>query len=67
MLWLLLYNIIFIAPMIAITAALYFGLTTVEKTEEWRKKHLQNLHLVAGAIILLLGVGMLASLWLGYV
>jgi cytochrome c biogenesis protein CcdA/glutaredoxin len=67
MLWLLLYNIVFIAPMVGITLALYFGLTTVEKAEEWRTKNLETLHLVAGAIILLLGIGMLASLWLGYV
>jgi cytochrome c biogenesis protein CcdA/glutaredoxin len=67
MLWLLLYNMVFITPMVGITLALYFGLTTVEKAEEWRTKHLETLHLVAGTIILLLGLGMLASLWLGYV
>jgi cytochrome c biogenesis protein CcdA/glutaredoxin len=66
MLWLVLYNMVFIAPMIAITAAVYFGLTTAEKAEEWRAAHLRTLHLVAGVIILLLGIGMLTSLWLGY-
>jgi cytochrome c biogenesis protein CcdA/thiol-disulfide isomerase/thioredoxin len=66
MLWLVLYNMVFIAPMIAITAAVYFGLTTAEKAEEWRAGHLRTLHLVAGVIILLLGIGMVASLWLGY-
>ena len=67
MLWLVLYNIVFIAPMIAITAAVYFGLTTAEKAEAWRTSHLRTLHLIAGVIILLLGIGMAASLWLGYV
>jgi cytochrome c biogenesis protein CcdA/glutaredoxin len=67
MLWLLLYNIVFVSPMIGITAAVYFGLTTAEKAEAWRTAHLQTLHLVAGAIILLLGLAMAASLWLGYV
>jgi cytochrome c biogenesis protein CcdA len=66
MLWLVLYNIVFVAPMIAITAAIYYGFTTVEKAEQWRTRNLQRLHLIAGIIILLLGVGMLASLWLGY-
>jgi cytochrome c biogenesis protein CcdA/glutaredoxin len=66
MLWLVLYNLVFIAPMIAITAAVYFGLTTAEKAEEWRSSHLQTLHLIAGILILLLGAGMVASLWLGY-
>ena len=67
MLWLVLYNVVFIAPMIAITAAIYFGLTTAEKAEAWRTSHLRVLHLVAGLVILLLGIGMAASLWLGYV
>jgi cytochrome c biogenesis protein CcdA/thiol-disulfide isomerase/thioredoxin len=66
MLWLVLYNLVFVAPMVAITAAVYFGLTTAEKAEAWRTSHLRTLHLIAGAIILLLGAGMMASLWLGY-
>jgi cytochrome c biogenesis protein CcdA len=67
MLWLVLYNIVFIAPMIAITTAVYFGLTTAERAEEWRTHNLRTLHLIAGVIILLLGLGMVASLWFGYV
>ncbi len=66
MLWLVIYNVVFVAPMIAITAAVYFGLTTAEKAEAWRTGHLQTLHLVAGTIIFLLGIAMAASLWLGY-
>jgi cytochrome c biogenesis protein CcdA/glutaredoxin len=66
MLWLVLYNAVFVAPMVGITAAIYFGLTTAEKAEAWRTSHLAILHLIAGAIILLLGVAMVASLWLGY-
>jgi cytochrome c biogenesis protein CcdA/glutaredoxin len=67
MLWLVLYNVVFVSPMVAITVAIYFGLTTAEKAEAWRAQHLQALHLVAGVILLLLGGGMAASLWLGYV
>ena len=63
---LLLYNLIFILPMILITLAVYFGLTTTEKAEEWRQRELKVLHLIAGIIILLLGIGMLASLYLGW-
>lgn len=64
---LLLYNFIFILPMLAITFAVYFGFTTTEKTEEWRQRKLKVLHLIAGVIILLLGVGMLIALKLGFV
>jgi cytochrome c biogenesis protein CcdA len=67
MLWLVLYNVVFVTPMIGITAAVYFGLTTAEKAEAWRTSHLAIMHLIAGVIILLLGAAMLASLWLGYV
>jgi cytochrome c biogenesis protein CcdA len=65
LLWLLLYNAVFISPMIAITLAVYFGMTTAEKVEDWRVKHLRTLHLVAGTLLLLLGIGMLVSLYLG--
>ncbi|MCX6707450.1 MAG: hypothetical protein NT001_04910 [Candidatus Woesearchaeota archaeon] len=63
---LLLYNLIFILPMMIITLAIYFGFTTTEKAEEWRQRELKVLHLIAGIIILLLGIGMLASLYLGW-
>ena len=61
--WLVLYNLIFVLPMVAITAAVYFGLTTAERAEEWRTRNLRRLHLFAGVLILLLGVGMLVTLW----
>jgi len=61
------YNLIFILPMLIITTAVYKGATTAEKTEEWRKEKLKVLHLIAGIIILILGIGMLAALFLGYI
>jgi len=64
---LLLYNFIFILPMLAITLAIYFGIATTEKAEQWRTSKLKTLHLIAGIIILLLGIGMLIALWLGIV
>ena len=64
---LLLYNFIFIIPMIGITLAIYFGIATTEKAEQWRTSKLKILHLIAGIIILLLGIGMLIALWLGMV
>lgn len=64
---LLLYNFIFVLPMLFITGAIYFGFTTTEQAEEWRTKKLKLLHLIAGAAILLLGIAMLVGLWLGYV
>jgi len=65
--YLLLYNFIFVLPMLIITLAIYFGLTTTEKAELWRTKRLKTLHLVAGIIILLLGIGMLTAVALGMI
>jgi len=53
--WLLLYNFIFILPMIIITLAVYKGFSP-EKAEEARQKRLRVLHLIAG--VLMIGIGM---------
>lgn len=64
-LWLLLYNLIFIIPMLIITFAIYFGFTTTEKADEWRLKKLKILHLIAGIVLILLGIGMFVAMSLG--
>jgi cytochrome c biogenesis protein CcdA/glutaredoxin len=66
-LWLLLYNAIFVLPMIAITGAVYLGWTSAEALEQWRTRSLRVLHLVAGIVLLLLGLGLLVALRLGLV
>ena len=53
--WLLYYNLIFIIPMLLITIIIYAGLTSVEKVSGWKEKNIRWLHLVAG--LLLIGVG----------
>ncbi len=63
---LLLYNFIFIIPMLIITLAIYFGFTTTEKAERWRTKKLKILHLIAGLIILALGIIMLIGVIFGF-
>lgn len=57
--WLLLYNLIFILPMLAITTACYIGFTTVENVSGWKEKNIRYLHLIAGIIIFGLGIAML--------
>ncbi len=61
---LLLYNLVFILPMLLITIAISFGFTTTEKAELWRTRKLRVLHLIAGIIILLLGIGMFIAMGL---
>lgn len=58
--WLLiLYNLIFVTPMIFITLASYLGMN-VNKAEEVRVKNLRRLHLIGGIILLVMG-GILLS------
>lgn len=54
---LLLYNLIFILPMLAVVLAVYFGTKKVEDITNWRNKNVRYMHLVAG--ILLLSIGLL--------
>jgi cytochrome c biogenesis protein CcdA/glutaredoxin len=64
-LFLLLYNFIFILPLLGIMLAVHFGFTTTARAERWRQKRLGKLHLITGAIMTLLGI-MLISMQLGY-
>jgi cytochrome c biogenesis protein CcdA len=60
--YMLAYNLIFVLPMLIIVFAMYFGLPP-EKAEEWRKGKLRLLHLIAGIILVALGVVILGG-WL---
>ena len=53
---LLFYNLVFVLPLIFIVFAVYFGFSSVEKAEAWKEKNLKVLHLVAGIIMIALGV-----------
>lgn len=58
---LLLYNVIFVSPMLLITLIVYLGLSRVEDVQNWKDKNIRILHLVAGFLILGLGVAMMAE------
>jgi len=53
--WLLLYNLIFVSPMLAITLIVYGGMTGVENVSGWKDRNIRYLHFVAGVLILILG------------
>lgn len=59
--YLIFYNLIFILPMLAIVLALYFGLSA-EKAEVWRKQKLRLLHLIAGVVLIILGIVIIGGL-----
>lgn len=54
-LYLLLYNLIFVSPMIFISWIVYKGFNPT-KAEEIRQKRLKILHLIAGLVMLIMGV-----------
>jgi len=58
---LLYYNLIFVSPLIILTIAIYFGYATVEKMIDWKERNLRLLHLVAGLLMLGLGVWVFGS------
>ncbi len=57
--WLLIYNTIFVLPMVVITLIVYGGIARVENVSEWKDKNIKYLHLIAGTIIFLLGIAMI--------
>lgn len=54
--WLLLYNLVFILPMLAITLVVYAGITTVKEVSEWKGENIERLHLLAGLIMISIGL-----------
>jgi hypothetical protein len=58
---LLLYNVIFISPMLAITFVVYVGLSGVQDVQNWKDRHIRGMHLVAGLLILAIGIAMLGE------
>ncbi|MFH1787721.1 MAG: hypothetical protein ABH811_02950 [archaeon] len=61
--WLLYYNLIFVLPMLAITAFIYFGLTRVEEVSGWKERNIKLLHLIAGILLFGVGIALLGG-WL---
>lgn len=59
---LILYNLIFILPMLLITGIVYFGISKIENISSWKDKNIKILHLISGIIILALGIVMLLGL-----
>jgi cytochrome c biogenesis protein CcdA len=61
--YLLIYNLIFVIPMIAISLILFFGTKRIEDISDWKDKNVRILHLVSGILILSLGIAMTFGLF----
>jgi len=60
--YLLLYNFIFILPMLAITIIVYWGVSTTEKVSEWKERNIKYIHLITGIILIALGIAIITKL-----
>ena len=61
--WLVYYNLIFVIPMVIVVGLVYFGFSRVEEVSGWKDRNIKRLHLIAGILLFLVGIGLLAG-WL---
>lgn len=59
---LLLYNLFFVLPLLIITTLIFLGYSNVDSANKWKEKNIRILHLIAGIIMVALGLVVL----LGY-
>ncbi len=64
---LLIYNLIFVMPMIILTILVYLGRTTIEQASEWREKHIKTIHLISGIIMIIIAIILTISLQIGWI
>lgn len=60
---LLLYNFVFVLPMIAITIIVFIGSKRAEDVKDWKEKNVRKMHLVAGILMLIIGVLMVLGIF----
>jgi len=65
--YLLLYNLVFVSPLVILSIIIYKGLSTTEKLEQIRQEKIRLLHLIGGILMLGIAVVMILSLFYGWV
>jgi len=53
--YLLIYNFIFIIPFIAVIFAVGLGLTTTARVEKWREKNISKFQVITGVVMIIIG------------
>jgi len=59
--WLLYYNLIFVFPMLIIVGIICIGFRKVDEVSGWKERNIRELHLIAGILLFLVGVGLLVG------
>ncbi len=62
---LLLYNFVFVVPLIILAVAVHFGFTTTARAERWRSAKAGKLHFITGLVMFILGTGMIVAVRIG--
>ncbi len=65
LLYLVVYNFVFVLPMAAIAFVVYMGRTSVEEIGEMREKYIRQIHLLSGIILFCLFILMLYQIFDG--
>ena len=60
--WLIIYNLIFILPMLGITFLVYLGLSTTERVSDWKERNIKYIHLITGLLLIGLGIAIFTGL-----
>jgi cytochrome c biogenesis protein CcdA len=60
--YLLLYNLIFVLPMIVISLIVFFGTKQIKDISDWKDKNVRIMHLVSGILMCILGIVMFFGL-----
>ncbi|MCH8518501.1 hypothetical protein LAT59_01950 [Candidatus Gracilibacteria bacterium] len=63
-LYLVIYNLVFITPFLAITFLVYFSVSDVAVLKEYREYYVQEIHLVVGLLMLGLGLYILGDIYI---
>ena len=53
------YNLLFVLPLVVILLVIYWEYSTAARTAEWKDKNIRMLHLIAGTVMLGLGIWLL--------
>lgn len=62
LLYLIVYNLVFIIPMAIIAAAVYLGKANIEEIGDMRERYIRQIHLISGLILLALFLIMLSQI-----
>lgn len=60
--YLLLYNTIFVLPMLAVTLIIFFGTKKIKDISDWKNKNVRYMHLISGILMCILAIVMFFGL-----